>query len=343
MELKDVVSATHEYSLLKKQAEAQRFVELDICRQYFKELFPKKKPGMPLPHLSEPKVPAEKQMEILSYLLGGEHVSDEVLMETLGFSNKELRAALTESDPIQTPLPEKMVLMTFDDSTLDHYHIACPILEKFGGKAVLFTTEMPGANGRSGFDDKSKYMTWEQLKELNDRGHEIANHSLHHFFDLIHERDEVIQREIAGIEERCAQYGIPKPITFGYPGGSVNYRLEKLVKEAGYLFGRGTMIEGRTILEGNSYYDPRRDTPLVVPSVRPNSKEQLAKLVNNAIDNQIMLLVFHGVETPDRLSGLTFEEMVGTIYENGGKCITFRELCTYIDPRKAFQYTNSSW
>ena len=58
-----------------------------------------------------------------------------------------------------------MVLMTFDDATLVHYSTACPILEKYGGKAVLFATEMKqGLFGGPGFSDKSAYMSWEQIK-----------------------------------------------------------------------------------------------------------------------------------------------------------------------------------
>jgi peptidoglycan-N-acetylglucosamine deacetylase len=72
-----------------------------------------------------------------------------------------------------------------------------------------------GIFGRPGFADKTAFMTWEQIKELSDRGHEIVNHSWHHSMKFQTGADDYIMEEIHGIEKRCVQYGIPKPTCFG--------------------------------------------------------------------------------------------------------------------------------
>lgn len=55
----------------------------------------------------------------------------------------------------QQPVPDKLVVLTFDDSVRSHYTIVRPILKEFGFGATFFITE--------GFEfqtDKENYMTW---------------------------------------------------------------------------------------------------------------------------------------------------------------------------------------
>ncbi len=70
------------------------------------------------------------------------------------------------------PLPSKPVMITFDDTSEEHYAIAFPELEKYGFKAVYFI--MTVSIGRPG------YMTKEQIKELSDKGNVIASHTYDH-------------------------------------------------------------------------------------------------------------------------------------------------------------------
>jgi peptidoglycan/xylan/chitin deacetylase (PgdA/CDA1 family) len=70
------------------------------------------------------------------------------------------------------PLPSKPVMISFDDTSEEHYSIAFPELEKYGFKGVFFI--MTVSLGRPG------YMSKEQVKELSDRGHTIASHTYDH-------------------------------------------------------------------------------------------------------------------------------------------------------------------
>lgn len=70
------------------------------------------------------------------------------------------------------PLPEKPVMITFDDGSVGQYEIALPVLESHGFKGVFFI--MTIATGKKG------YMDAEQLKNLSERGHAIESHTWDH-------------------------------------------------------------------------------------------------------------------------------------------------------------------
>lgn len=71
-----------------------------------------------------------------------------------------------------TPLPEKPVMITFDDTRLDQYTEALPALEKHGFKAAFFI--MTVSLGKPG------YMSRDQVAELARKGHSIGSHTWDH-------------------------------------------------------------------------------------------------------------------------------------------------------------------
>jgi len=75
-------------------------------------------------------------------------------------------------------LPNKPIMLTFDDTDLDQFTIAAPELKKYGFKAVYFI--MTVSIGRP------NYMTSEQIKKLSDDGNVIGSHTWdHHRFDRL--------------------------------------------------------------------------------------------------------------------------------------------------------------
>ena len=70
------------------------------------------------------------------------------------------------------PLPEKPVMITFDDGSIGQFDIGVPSLESHGFRGVFFI--MTIATGRKG------YMSAAQLREMSDRGHLIASHTWDH-------------------------------------------------------------------------------------------------------------------------------------------------------------------
>jgi len=78
-----------------------------------------------------------------------------------------------------TPLPDKPVMLTFDDTDIDQWDIARPELKKYGFKGVYFIMTVS-------LDRKPHYMSKEQVKTLSDEGNIIGSHTWdHHRFDKL--------------------------------------------------------------------------------------------------------------------------------------------------------------
>ncbi|QCR22216.1 polysaccharide deacetylase family protein [Pontibacter sp. SGAir0037] len=111
------------------------------------------------------------------------------------------------------PLPDKPVILTFDDTNLDQYTVALPELEKHGFKGVFFI--MTVSLGRP------RYMSRAQVKELADAGHVIGSHTWdHQNVKKLKEQDWVTQvekpsRQLEEITGQPVKY-------FAYPFGLWN-------------------------------------------------------------------------------------------------------------------------
>lgn len=69
-------------------------------------------------------------------------------------------------------LPEKPVVLTFDDGYDDMYAHAFPLLQKYG---------LTGSFGLvTGYLGNSGYLTWDQAREMSDAGNEMVSHSVGH-------------------------------------------------------------------------------------------------------------------------------------------------------------------
>ena len=86
-----------------------------------------------------------------------------------------LTIMLAFTSAAKNPVPERLVVLTFDDSVASQVTFVAPLLKKLGFGATFFITE--------GFEfavDKEHYMTWEQIKSLDAQGFEIGNHTRKH-------------------------------------------------------------------------------------------------------------------------------------------------------------------
>jgi peptidoglycan/xylan/chitin deacetylase (PgdA/CDA1 family) len=141
-------------------------------------------------------------------------------------------------------LPEKPVLITFDDGYLDNYTNAYPILQKHGFTATIFLiTDLIGQDER--------YLTWDHVREMNKNGFVFGSHTVSHRPLTKLNPDEVRQELIASRDEIEKQLG-QKPKYFAYPTGAYNLQIEELVREAGYR-GAFTIRYGQVGLESDPY------------------------------------------------------------------------------------------
>src|SRR3954454_1968083 len=114
------------------------------------------------------------------------------------------------------PVPEKLVVLTFDDASKSHLTVAAPLLKKHGFGATFFVTE--------GFDmptNPRDYLTWDEIAPLHRDGFEIGNHTGDH--KAPGARDpKVTTEQLAASKARCLAHGIPRPISFAYPGNALD-------------------------------------------------------------------------------------------------------------------------
>jgi peptidoglycan/xylan/chitin deacetylase (PgdA/CDA1 family) len=129
------------------------------------------------------------------------------------------------------PLPEKPIMLTFDDGYGGHYEYVYPLLKKYGYPAVfsIYTSGVGNNAGRS-------HVSWEQLKEMAANPLvTIAAHSVTHPEDLRRLSDDKIQMEVTESKRILeSQLGIPIRY-FTYPAGRYNQKVAAAVKNAGYL------------------------------------------------------------------------------------------------------------
>ena len=111
------------------------------------------------------------------------------------------------------PIPDRLVVLTFDDGNKSDITYTAPLLKRYGFSATFYVTEGLGA-----LTDKERRLTWEEIKKLHEDGFEIGNHTGGHP-NIIPLSKEQILDQVEHIEKRCQENGVPKPTTFGYPGG----------------------------------------------------------------------------------------------------------------------------
>jgi peptidoglycan/xylan/chitin deacetylase (PgdA/CDA1 family) len=108
------------------------------------------------------------------------------------------------------PLPSKPAMITFDDTSEEHYTIALSELEKYGFKGAFFI--MTVSIGRPG------YMSKEQIKDLSDKGHTIASHTYDHHNVKKYEGEDWDKQMLKPKEKLESIIG--KPVDyFAYPFG----------------------------------------------------------------------------------------------------------------------------
>jgi peptidoglycan/xylan/chitin deacetylase (PgdA/CDA1 family) len=176
-------------------------------------------------------IPPEEFEEQMAYLArnGFSTISPEALMAYLNHGK---------------PLPEKPILITFDDGYLDNYTNAYPILKKYGFTATIFlVTNLVGHDER--------FMTWDQVREMQQNGFVFGSHTVSHTPLTKLSREQAMDELVNSRTEMEQQLGA-KPKYFAYPTGAYNLQVEEMVKQAGYR-AAFTIRYGQAGTESNPY------------------------------------------------------------------------------------------
>jgi rhamnogalacturonan acetylesterase len=231
-------------------------------------------------------------------------------------------AAATTATPGK--VPDKVVVLTFDDAPLSHATNVAPLLKKYGFGGTFFVCEFPGV-----FGNTNQSMSWNQIRELHRMGFEVASHTrTHKHVDKM--RPGELEEELGYIEERCAELGIPRLVSFAYPAYITTPASVKVLAQRGYQFARGG--ESRA-------YDPAKDDPRLVPSFSSsgNDEKSAARVLSafrQARDGRIVVLTVHGVpdvahphvNTPPEL----FERYLTFLKDEGYTVLALRDIAKYL-------------
>ena len=149
-----------------------------------------------------------------------------------------------------TPLPEKPVLITFDDGYYNNYRYAFPAAKQYGMKFVLspigrcadLYTEEPSES------QYYAHCTWEMMREMQDSGIvEIGNHT----YDL-HSSDgsrlgtrrlstesmetyrEMLSEDVNLFQKKAEENLGRAPVLFAYPFGAVSEGEPEIIASLGF-------------------------------------------------------------------------------------------------------------
>ena len=207
-------------------------------------------------------IPRESvQVPIIMYhsLAGGGHrtcISGTDFEADLRYLREEGYQAVTITDLVHfvhhgKPLPERPVVLSFDDGYQNNYTVGLPLAQKYEmpfvlaviGKHTELWSENPSQNLRDG------HVTWAEIREMVGSGLvEILNHSwdLHeHTGDRYgvamrpgEDRDHyraLLQKDLEKLQRELTTHAGVTPVGFVYPFGKLCSEAAEVLVEAGFL------------------------------------------------------------------------------------------------------------
>jgi len=129
-----------------------------------------------------------------------------------------------------TPLPEKPVILTFDDGYRDNYDNAFPLLQQYGFTAAFFVITEVASQGEAG------YMSWDQLRAMHAAGMDIECHARVH--EYLPENDDArLVWQVLGCREAIESEIGQRPRFVAYPSGHFDDRVSAFFASDNYWGG----------------------------------------------------------------------------------------------------------
>ncbi len=125
------------------------------------------------------------------------------------------------------PLPEKPVVLTFDDGYRDAYTNAFPLLEQYGYTGTFFLITRP-------IDENNvSYLSWDMVKEMHAGGMDMQAHGYSHA-DLRGKSVDYLVYEIVGAKEAIEARTGETVRFFCYPSGSYDQQTIDVLRSANF-------------------------------------------------------------------------------------------------------------
>ncbi len=179
--------------------------------------------GVPVLYYHSVKESADNEVTITSEMLKMQlkYIKDQGYVT---LTLRELKEYLLDN----TPIPQKSIVITFDDGYMDNYYNAFPILKDLNIRATIFciTSNLDG----------SYYLSNDAINEMSTYGIDIQSHTVNHpnldkmtydeqFYELKESKktlESITGKEVDSI---------------AYPFGDLNDDSIKAAKDAGYTLG----------------------------------------------------------------------------------------------------------
>jgi len=176
---------------------------------------------------------------------------DIIKYKEMGYTPVTLREVVAWVDGAAN-LPEKPMVITFDDGHHNNLHYALPILQKTNSKVVInivtsfsrHASETPGESDNPNYS----YLTWNNISQLQNSGLvEIGNHThaMHKFKprygiaqvsgETVESYKQTLRTDIETANRFLTENaGAPRPTTFAYPFGKYTKEGREVLLELGF-------------------------------------------------------------------------------------------------------------
>ena len=180
-------------------------------------------------------------------------VSQEIFRDQMEYLFKNGFKTISMTDLLHSiqngaDLPQKPVIITFDDGNENVYFNAFPIMREkgFTGIALIIANRI----------NVDGFLSIEQLHSMHDRGWEIGSHGMRHV-DLVKEPQAL--RDEIGNSKKIIESILDMEISiFAYPYGKADSLTMDWVKRIGYRSALGLGISNGHVA-GNLFYLQRRE------------------------------------------------------------------------------------
>lgn len=123
-------------------------------------------------------------------------------------------------------LPNKPIVITFDDGYEDNFLTALPIMEKYNMKGTVFIVP--------NLVNTPDYLSWLQVSAMEKRNTEIGSHTMNHI-GMADATPEEQRKEIFESKTVLEQHTNKSIKFFAYPYGQFTPVTQQLLREAGYV------------------------------------------------------------------------------------------------------------